>query len=290
MSGYSDLIALLKQQQEDRKTLRLLEEKGYANPQADNFGINQWTSCLLPRTRKDDDPQLAASVQPEHLVSFLSIPVGLPADCIDTNRKELHDWISGYQWQFISSVNSPYPQARIRACSEGILLPKWVETSDQSLIEAFLLIRGDGIFEAGNGRNVYSIYDEGSVFQFIQIVGLLWQFLVFIKDFYRANIPGKNLDTLIILNMRGIKEALLGDLAEGWRDPLWPPYDSFRPKCPDKHLQIRRMISMETLENGIPDVLRWFATRIDNAWGQFEPRCYVRRDLDETQPFARKTR
>ena len=276
MSGFAELLKFLKQQQEESRLQQLLEAKGYANSQNDDFGLNQWTSRLISqRTPILDESQQAVIEQPNHLVSFLSIPASWDEECIDTNSEELRDWISGYQWQDIPSVDHPFPQGRIQACSEGLLLPQWLEMSNKGWLEAFIIIHRDGICEYGIGRKAYSLFENDTIFQLILIVGRLWQFLKFVKDLHELISPNKNPENLIIVNIRGTEKALIGNLADGWNEPLSRSFDSYRPKCTEKHMQIQRKISLGFSENEIKDIVRWFATRIDNAWGQFEPRCYV---------------
>jgi len=287
MSGYADLLMFLRQQEAELKLQRLLEAKGYANLQNDDFSLNQWTSRLISRrSGMQEETQDPGIELPDHLVSFLSIPSCWLEECLDTNSEEFQLWLSGYKWREVHAMNHPFPQGRIQACSEGMLLPEWLDTSTKDGLEAFLLIRRDGICEYGMGRNVYQRYEKDTIFQFIQIVGRLWQFLLFVKDLQELNSQNKSPETIIIVNLRGTEGTLIGNLAEGWNQPFYRSIDSYRPKCFDKHLQIQRKLSSGILENDIQDIVRWFATRIDNAWGQFEPRCYVHKKFDETQPFA----
>lgn len=289
MSVSGDLLEFLKLQSEEARLQRLLETKGYSTPQDDGFGLNPWTCRLIPRHSKSEgEKQENATPRPDHLVSFLTIPAIWREDLLDTNSSELHSWISEYKWHHIPDRHPPFLQAGVQACSKGLFLPRWVQTADEGWLEIFLLIRRDGVVEFGLGREAYSLYEEGTVFQFIQIVGRLWQYLVFLSNLFERFLPSYSEETLVIVNIRGTEEALLGNLAEGWKQPLSPPYDTYRPRCLDKHLQIQRKISSGTLANDVEDIVRWFATRIDNAWGQFEPRCYVHRKFDESQPFARR--
>lgn len=287
MSGYAELLMFLRQQEAELKLQRLLEAKGYANFQNDDFSLNQWTCRLITRrSGTQDETQDPEIEQPDHLVSFLSIPACWLEECIDTNSEEFQNWFSGYKWQSIPNLNHPFPQGKIQACSEGLILTQGLEPSSKGWLEAFLLIRRDGICEYGIGRNAYHLYEKDTIFQLIQIVGRLWQFLSFVKDLHELFLQNKGSEIKIIVNLRGTKEALIGNLAEGWNEPASRSYDSYRPKCIDNHLQIQRKISPGISGNDIQDIVRWLATRIDNAWGQFEPRCYVNKKLDETQPFA----
>ena len=149
-------------------------------------------------------------------------------------------WITEYKWHDISGLNSHFLHAKVQACSEGLILPQWFHGSEEEGLEYFLLIRRDGNIELGLGRDVYYTYEDVTIFRFIPIVGRLWQFLVFIKEMYRKFFPNFPENTRIIVNIRGTKGALLGNLAEGWKQPIPGIFDSYRPICPDKHLQIQK--------------------------------------------------
>ena len=133
-----------------------------------------------------------------------------------------------------------------------------------------------------------TLHEDEVIFRLIQVVGRLWQFLGCLNDLVKDFFLNKPENILCFFNMRGTGNALLGNLAEGWKEPRMNGYDSYRPRCPDNHLQIHRTIQYDGMEDEINGLVRWFATRIDNVWGHFEPRCYVRQKIDEAQPFARR--
>jgi len=291
MSENSDLLEFFKKQQEEMRLQRFLEGKGYSSPCRLDFGLNQWTNQLVLKRSNLNNEIQGQEEQADHFVSFLSVPDCWQEECLDTNAEDLKLWVSGYKWQNIPGMNYPTVQGKIQACSEGLILPQWIESSSKDGLEAFLLIRRDGICEYGMGKNAFYLYEQDTIFQFIHIVGRLWQFLPFINDLYRSFLKDHNPSVNIIVNLRGTKNAYLGNLAERWNEPvLSRSFDTFRPKCIDDHLQIQKVISPGITENNIPEIVRWFATRIDNAWGQFEPRCYVSKQFDETAPFAFLTR
>jgi hypothetical protein len=291
MSENSELLEFFQKQQEETMLQRFLEKKGYSSPCRSDFGLNHWTNRLVLKRSSLNVEIQGKEEQADHFVSFLSVPDCWQEECLDTNAEDLKLWFSGYKWEKIPGMNYPPIQGRIQACSEGLILPQWLESSGKEGVEAFLLIRRDGICEYGIGKNAYYLFEGNTIFQFINIVGRLWQFLVFINDLQRSYLKDQNPGVKIIVNLRGTKDAYLGNLAEKWNEP-YPShsFDGFRPRCIDDHLQIQKTLSPGVTENDIPEIVRWFATRIDNAWGQFEPRCYVSKQFDETAPFALLTR
>jgi hypothetical protein len=287
MSGYAELIKLIKNQQEELRIRQLLDSKNYSNILVEDFGLNKWTNRLIKwRIGNHDETQQPEISKPDHLVSFLSIPVGWQEESISTNSDDLKQWFSGYQWPEIPGTNDPFPQKRIQACSEGLLLPQWIETPYEGWLEAFLILQRDGVCEYGIGRKAYFHFEKDTIFQLIQIIGQLWHFLLFVKYLYDLYLPHKNQDVLVLVNIRGTENALMGNLATGWKEPFSRSFDTYRPKCYDRHLQIRRKIGPDLLSNKVEGLVQWFATRIENAWGQFEPRCYVHQNINDSKPFA----
>jgi hypothetical protein len=142
------------------------------------------------------------------------------------------------------------------------------------------------VVEFGIGREAYTLTEKVVIFNFITIVSRLWQFLVFTFDLYHQFYPDIQDGVLLFLNIRGTDRALIGDLAEGWQQPGYHLINPYNPRCLDKHLQIRKQISSPLPTGGIEEVIQYFATRIDNAWGEFEPRCYVHEKRDASKPFA----
>ena len=54
------------------------------------------------------------------------------------------------------------------------------------------------------------------------------------------------------------------------------------------HLEgLEELRSTDTSENNISEIVKRIATRVDNAWGQREPRCYnhVNRDPNRQLPI-----
>jgi hypothetical protein len=289
MSTLENLIALLAHERQDLERQKLLRSKGYFDPTSDDFCLNQWTRLLASRKfDPNNGNQEFPSLEPDQLVSIIAIPHNWVEQHVETNSPALHDWLVSNRWTYCPALSSPFEHARVQACSEGVILPRWISSETSRLLERFLLIRRDGVVEFGLGRETYSLHEKEVVFQLLQVVGRLWQFLGCLNDLVRDFFSNKPENILCFFNMRGTRNALLGDLAEGWKEPHVNRYDSYRPRCPENHLQVHRTIQYDGMEDEINALVRWFATRIDNAWGQFEPRCYVPANVEESQPFAHR--
>jgi hypothetical protein len=289
MSVEEKLLAFLLHKQQELQQRHLLQPKGYVDPTDTNFCLNQWTRLLVPRSiNRDDGKQKFPEIDPEQLVSVVAIPDNWSEQLIDTDSPTLHSWLELNKWAYCPTLSSPFQHPQVRACSEGVILPQWFHSETDKMLERFLLIRRDGMVEFGLGQETHFLHEEDVTFQLIHIIGRLWQFLGCLNDLFADFVTNKPENILCFLNLRGTRNALLGNLAEGWREPHGNGSDVYRPRCPDKHLQIYLTIPYEGIKNEIETKVRWFAARLDNAWGHFEPRCYVHQNVDETRPFAQR--
>lgn len=289
MSDSTEILEHLRQGQAETRLQKFLEAKGYSNCLADEFGINPWTCRLSYRPlNPEGETPVHRSKCPDRFVSFLAIPLITKDAVTDFDAAQLHRWTSDFSWQSPPELDPPFSYLKYQACSAGIILPKWPMTEGSETLESFLLIQRDGTIEFGLGQDVCSGYQNEAYFQFIPIIGRFWQFLHFVSHILAKAFP-ENLDgILLLLNLRGTENALLSSLAEGWAEPRFESIGSYRPKCLEKHVQVRKKVTPDLLANDIENLVHWFATRVDNAWGAFEPRCYVHQNWDPAQPFARR--
>ena len=155
MSTTDKLLRILAEQREESRLRQLLENTGYSNSKDDDFGLNQWTGRLTPSVSKfQGETQESVIQRPDHFVSFLSIPDNWSEELLDTNSLELRAWISEYGWHQIPGINPLISHVKVQACTEGLLLPQWHHSS-AGVLEAFLLIRRDGVVECGFGGEAY---------------------------------------------------------------------------------------------------------------------------------------
>jgi len=284
-----ELLTFFTHKYRELQRQKLLRSKGYIDPTDADFCLNQWTRLLGPRSfDRNDGKQNFPEMNPDQLVSIIGIPDNWAEQMIDTDSPALHTWLESNKWTYCPALASPFRHSRVQACSEGIILPQWFHSETDKVLEGFLLIRRDGVVEFGLGQDSYILREEDVIFRLAYIVGRLWQFLGCSNDLFADFLTNKPGSISYFLNVRGTRNALLGDLAQGWKEPYGNGFDAYRPRCVDKHLQIRLTIPYEEIKKEIETIVRWFATRLDNAWGHFEPRCYVHQDVDEAQPFTRR--
>ncbi|MBI1880882.1 MAG: hypothetical protein HYR94_22110 [Chloroflexi bacterium] len=289
MSVEENLLTFLTHKYQELQQQHLLRSKGYLDPTDADFCLNQWTRLLVPRSvNRKNKEQKFPEIDPKQLVSIVVIPDNWAEQSIDSNSLALRTWLESNKWVYDPALSSPFQHPQIQACSEGVILPQWFPSETDKVLERFLLIRRDGMVEFGMGQETYFLHEEDVIFKLAHVVGRLWQFLGCLNDLFADFLTNKPKNILCFLNMRGTRNALLGDLAEGWKEPHENGFDAYRPRCLDKHLQIHLTIPYEGIKNEIETLVRWFATRLDNAWGHFEPRCYVHQNVDKAQPFTRR--
>lgn len=290
MNEPGDLFRFLAVNRQEWQRHQLLKSLGYLDPADDDFGLNKWTQLLYVE-RSDEEYRMQEFPQhePKHLVSLLAVPNDFMELDLDVETKAFREWLASLKWEYCSVLESPFRHSRPQACGDGIFLPYWLNSETRSVLERFLVIRRNGVAEFGLGGEVYYRQQETSVFKLIHIASRIWQFAGFYSELYSRFPLERQSGITFWVNIRGTRNALLGNLAEGWKEPRPGFPEAYNPRCIDKHLQFSRVTDARTLGNDVDSLVRWSATRIDNAWGQFQPRCYVHANVEETQPFARPT-
>jgi hypothetical protein len=287
MNELEDLIRFFSDDRKERQYHQLLKTLGYLDLSAEDFGFNKWTQLLsIGRSEEEYKMREFPEHEPGHLVSVLAIPDSFTDLKLDVGSQAFREWLSSLKWDYCPAVESPFRHSRQQACYEGILLPVWVNSETQSVLERFLVIHRSGVAELGLGAEVCYHQQDAAAFNLIHIVGRIWQFIGFYLDIYGKFFLEEQGGVTFLVNIRGTRNALLGNLAPGWKEPRLAFPEAYNPKCPDKHLQFAKSIAVKNPDSDIEMLVHWFATRIDNSWGHFQPRCYVPANLEESQPFA----
>ena len=86
--------------------------------------------------------------------------------------------------------------------------------------------------------------------------------------------------------MKGTEGALLHNLGVGWTEPKESGRRAYRPTCNIPNVQVIKELRNATIDAAdIAKIVREVATRVDNAWGQREARCYNNIKHDPTEQF-----
>lgn len=267
-----------------------LSSQGYTDPSSTEFADNTYTKRLgLTVDREDGNQQV---VQARHFTTFVAYPSILTGELINTSGEELWTWLDPNGRRYPPDPGGIFLPTGKRTTLEGVLLVDERYRTGGAVpefIDRFLRINRNGYIELG--CNLASQRGDDIVFAFVSMMGIFWQFLGFVRDLYRrerVHMPFK-----VMLNMKGTENALIGNLGEGWLEPYERDTRVYRPTCLETNIQIiEELRSADADDNNIGEIVRRVATRVDNAWGQREPRCYnsADRDRDTRFPVTRMMR
>lgn len=164
-----------------------------------------------------DDPQRAPKGLPSRVVELSTRIVTLPGDPFDT-RLSFDD---GFRAWWERDRPAPF-EVRIGWNHHVPTLDAavWVERGSQGW-NSYLALHRHGGIEIGS-NDTYTLRSGSRAFRLIRIVGLLW--LGFDRQAWalsQVDATGPWQVTILLLRTEG---ALLGDLAEGWREPTHATY------------------------------------------------------------------
>jgi hypothetical protein len=252
------------------KVLAFLSSQGYADISSNTFAQNSYTKRLGMTVRSGNTIEI---VQAYHYVTFVAFANIVEEDLIDTSKDEFWQWLDPNVRRYQPVPQIIFLPLNKHATLEGVVLKDQAFISGQNqtnLVPRFLRINRNSYIEMG--LSLAMGLENDIAFAFAPMMGFFWQFMNFVKDVYSQEdilMPCR-----VMLNMKGTEDSLLYDLGHGWIDPF-EAGGHYRPQCPEPNVQIikeLRSVSMD--DNAIDSVVREFATRVDNAWGERMPRCY----------------
>jgi len=261
------------------EVIAYLSSQGYTDPSSSTFSENTYTKRLGLIIRRREGFELEI-VQARHYVTFVAYPNILTDELIDTAKEEFRNWLEPNSRRYPPDSVGIFLPPDKRTTLEGIVLSDEryrIGDTRTEFIERFLRINRNGYIELG--CNLADQEGDDIAFAFVPMIGILWQFLGFVTDLYR--LEGVHMPFKLMLNMKGTEGLLLYNLGEGWLEPHGGSGRSYRPTCLEPNIQIVKELRSATMdEDNISAIVREVATRIDNAWGQREPRCYNHADRD----------
>jgi len=265
------------------EVMAYLSSQGYADPSSSTFADNTYTKRLgLIVGRKEGKREI---VQARHYTTFVACPSILTDELINTSREEFWNWLDPNSRRYPPDPGGIFLPRDKRTTLEGIvLLDERYRIGDTvtGFIERFLRVNRNGYTELGCNLARQEGDDIG--FAFVPMVGMFWQFLGLVKDLYTSE--GVDMPFKVMLNMKGTGNTLIYNLGKGWREPFHEGIDTYRPICLDANVQIiEELRSVDVDDSRIAEIVKRVATRVDNAWGQREPRCYNNANRDPNRQF-----
>lgn len=265
------------------KVIAYLSSQGYGDPSSNAFAENTYTKRLGLTIHRERGLHLEI-VQAGHYATFVACPNVLTDDLIDTSKDELWNWLEPNSRRYPPDLGSIFLPTDKRTTLEGIVLEdeKYrIGDTRTEFIERFLRINRNGYIELG--CNIADQEEDDIAFAFVPMIGLFWQFLSFVTDLYR--LEGVYMPFRVMLNMKGTEGLLLYNLGEGWLEP-YGSMRPYRPTCLEPNIQIvKELRSANMDEDTISGIVKEVAVRVDNAWGQREPRCYNNANRDPGRQF-----
>jgi hypothetical protein len=253
------------------RVFAFLSSQGYTDISGTAFAQNAYTKQLGMIVRGGNaDGEV---VQAYHYVTFVAFPNIVEEDLINTSKDEFWHWLDPDGRRYQPAPRIIFLPLNKRATLEGVVLMdrRLISKEKQTnFVPRFLRINRNSYIEMGLSLAIS--YESNIAFAFATMIGFFWQFMNFVRDVYSRE--GILMPCRVMLNMKGTENSLLYDLGHGWLDPF-DAMSRHRPQCLEPNVQIvkeLRSVSMD--DDEIATIVREFATRVDNAWGERIPRCY----------------
>jgi hypothetical protein len=253
-----------------------LRKRGYFEPDDDaNFGVNKLTRQLgLAYFDETSQPVL----EPAHAtISFVACPTVLE-ERLDTASGEFRHWLNpAHRYYYPPGIFLPHQVCR--GTLDGVVCRNEVPLQERTPghpVKEYLAVHRTCYTEFGYGDGIQR---QGRRFiNFVRLMGRFWQFLGFARDLYQqANVTPT---AVVLLNMTNVGGTYLGFFGEGWRDVgAFFPRGLTAEDALERHIQLIREADIADSDaDGIEGIVREFAARIGNAYGQDKPRCFNAKD------------
>jgi hypothetical protein len=268
------------------KATEYLSSQSYSDPSSATFAENIYTKQLGMRARGEQITSVY-EVPASRFATFVACPDFLTDDLIDTGKDELWNWLDPNSKRYPPDLGGMFLPRDKQATLDGIKLTEenyFPPDSQRKSLKQFLRINRNGYIEMGGSFAMK--YNDDVYFAYIPIVGFFWQFLGFVSELYR--LEGLHSPFKVMLNMKGTEDALLYNLGKGWLEPL-DDMREYRPLCQEHNIQIIKQLRSSAVDDSaIAEIVKGVASRIDDAWGQRETRCYNNPQFDPSEEFQIK--
>jgi hypothetical protein len=260
---------------------RFLIEHNYLDVQSQEFGHHPLAECLVEMHSKKDAFG-GEYVKAESWVSFLFHPVNgsCEVDTVELKDKLKPDqrigrgpeWYHGVPNLFVRMLYDP------RATPREFVAGWHPSSQDGDNFTHFILIQPSGYIEIGCTCFLFLQSDSTRFFNFVNIVGYLWQMIYLAQAIYRD--IGFYGEVANLVNLIGTKDTRLSGYAEsqrgGWASPFSFEYTPSRHDvCQDLNIQIKRTLQLaESSNDEIEAIVRDIAKDVGAYYGQDRPRCF----------------
>lgn len=247
---------------------KFLEDCNYTNPESEDFGRHQLSERLAELHLKMGEP-LGEWIKAQSWVSFVFYPAyggceietDALKDKLTGDRQRIGWGPEWYHWlpeQFYRMFSNP------QATSQEYL---GTEPQGSEEISHFIRIRPSGHIEVGCTSPLFVQYPEGRCFNFVRLIGYLWQMVYQSQAIYDdAGFYG---EIAVWVNLVGTTGTRLIGFARGWvASPTI--YQDYRP-----NIRIRQRLPLASAsDDEIEIMIRKIARDLGVYYGQDHPRCF----------------
>ncbi len=258
-----------------------INKNGYSDPTNPNFGRNDWTKKLGEFRRNGEQLDEARAYS---WLSMISEPTNQLPSLIDI--KELSTTLTKFKSTGRSFEQFKLPQNVMTTIDSVLLFDEW--DRNRSLWKKYFKVDKNGNIEYADSHHVFMELKGVRVFNYVQIIGSIWQFLFIAKNILHNS--GYDYEFNLSVNLVGTKETILGDFSQenGENNRFWiSPFSSkgagpfeqenlFGLKCADSNLQLVFRIDPKTLdETSSFEIIKEVANSLGLAYNhQSPPRCF----------------
>jgi hypothetical protein len=262
------------------------ERNGYGDPTSPNFGRNDWSNKLAEYRHTEKETSKAFS-----WLSVIVEPVSTQPISIDIAE------VARLR-QLISVGDKPYERFQVpqqsRTTNDSLIFFDWPlklrpegTPNKTAFWECYLRLNKNGNVEyADSSRNVFGEYSGIRYFQYVQVIGTIWQFMFLAKKLLRD--AGYSAGARLLVNLVGTRDSILLDFSreagEGnqkWMEPFRSDVLGRTPDipsimCSDPNLQMAHNLVIGTLNEAEAQKFVYeIAYQLGLAYNhQSSPRCF----------------
>ena len=255
-------------------------ENGYQEPNSASFGRNDYSQRLGNVVYANGSTEARA-------LSWLSV-VFEPSSPqqVDFDLAMEAKRFQEYAPQGEGPERNFMPPREVTTTINSVVLSNSVSYGSD-LWGSYVRITHDGNMEYCDSFYSFFTYQDMRAFRYVQIIGMLWQFIFFLHETMSGTgYPGGG---TLLVNLVGTRDTILADFAtdpgpnkQKWLEPgergIFNQGESLLElKCPDSNLQMKYSLQVSAIdESSTAEIIHDIARQLGLAYNhQTEPRCFV---------------
>jgi hypothetical protein len=253
---------------------------GYENPQHPSFGRNSFSEKL-------GTFNFNGSHEEQRAFSWLGVvvePISVENIAIDLSKES--EKLKNGSIQGNQQYERFNPPQEVMTTISSVILYDRLKYGSGNFWKKFVRIEKSGNLEFCDSLHSFLDYRDMRAFNYVQIIGMTWQFMFFAKRILEQN--GYHGGVRLLFNLVGTMETILYDFSQSegqerkhWVNPgdrsgLSDGTSLLYLKCPDPNLQTEYKFVLENLnEQSSKEIIVDIAKQLGLAYNhQSEPRCF----------------